>query len=84
MRFDHGTLDSGERSLPFGLLVCIFNAVKTDTKLTLYHMGKLLIIKLTKIKFKIWRVTFFKSFLPLNFLGWTSGFRAIDDLLRVH
>ena len=24
MRFDLGTLDSGERSLPFGLLVCFF------------------------------------------------------------
>ena len=23
MRFDLGTLDSGERSLPFGLLVCV-------------------------------------------------------------
>ena len=22
MKFDHGTLDSGERSLPLGLLVC--------------------------------------------------------------
>ena len=25
MRFDLGTLDSGERSLPFGLLVCIIS-----------------------------------------------------------
>ena len=40
----------------FGVL---FNVVKTDTKLTLYHMGKIIIIKLTNIKFKIWRVTFF-------------------------
>ena len=58
MRFDFGTLDSGERSLPFGLLVCLFNAVKTDTKLTLRHMGKFFVILLIKIKFKIWRVTF--------------------------
>ena len=26
MRFDLGTLDSGERSLPFGLLVFIYNS----------------------------------------------------------
>ena len=24
--------------------------------------------------------TFFQSFLPLKILGWSSGFRAIDDL----
>ena len=29
MRFDLGTLDSGERSLPFGLLVCIFLVIQT-------------------------------------------------------
>ena len=46
-----------------------FNAVKTDTKLTLHHMGKIFIIYLTKIKFKIWKVTFFKSFLPLKCFG---------------
>ena len=27
MRFDLGTLDSGERSLPFGLLVSLYNVV---------------------------------------------------------
>ena len=27
IRFDLGTLDSGERSLPFGLLVCLFLAI---------------------------------------------------------
>ena len=35
---------------------------------------------ITKIKFKIWRVTFLASFLPLKLLGWPSSFRAIDDL----
>ena len=42
-QIDLGTLDSGEQSLSFGLLV-LFNAVKTDTKLTVHHMGKNFII----------------------------------------
>ena len=48
---------------------------------TLYRMWNIFIIELIKIKFKIWRVTFLKSFLPLFFWGrgWTSGFHAIDD-----
>ena len=29
-------------------------------------MGKIFIIYLTEIKFKIWRITFFKRFLPLK------------------
>ena len=33
---------------------------------------------------KIWRVTFLKSFLTLKILGWSSGFRAIDDSPRAH
>ena len=41
----------------------LFNAMKRDTKLTLHHMGKFFFIELIKIKFKIWRVTFFKVFL---------------------
>ena len=32
-------------------------------------MGKTVINKLTGIKFKIWRVTFFKSYLPLKNFG---------------
>ena len=47
----------------------LFYAVKTDTKLTLHHMWNIFIIQLTKIKFKIWRVTFLKNFLPLICLG---------------
>ena len=49
-------------------------------------MWNIFIIQLTKIEFKNWRVTFFKSFFPLLlfffFWGggvWTSGFHAIDD-----
>ena len=44
--------------------LCFFvllNAVKTDTKLTLHHIRKILLLNI-KIKFKIWRVTFLKSF----------------------
>ena len=32
-----------------------------DTKLTLHHIRKILLLNI-KIKFKIWRVTFLKSF----------------------
>ena len=39
---------------------CI-NAVKTDTKLRLDHTGNLFIIKLTEIKFEIWRVICLKK-----------------------
>ena len=37
-----------------------------------------------KIKFKIWRITFLKSVLPLNNWEWTSGFHTRDDLPRAH
>ena len=56
-------------------------------------MWNIFIIQLTKIEFKIWKVTFFKSFLPLIYFGggggggggvWTSGFHAIDDWPRAH
>ena len=36
-------------------------------------MWNIFIIQLTKIEFKIWRVTFFKSFLPLIYLGGGGG-----------
>ena len=42
-------------------VLCI--AVKTDSKLTLHHMGIYLFIYLfTEKKIKIWRVTFFETF----------------------
>ena len=47
---------------PLVLWFVLFNAVKTDTKLTLHHMGKIFNTSLTKIKLKIWKVTFLKSF----------------------
>ena len=58
--------------------------MKTETKTTLHHMGNFFISSLTKIKFKIWRVTFLKRFLTLKYLGWASGFCAIDDLPCAH
>ena len=47
-------------------------------------MGNIFIIQLTKIKFKIWRVSFLKSFLPLKTFGMDFSFRTIDDLQRAH
>ena len=47
-------------------------------------MGKIFISWLTKITFKIWRVTFLKSVLSLKQFGMDFRFRAIDDLPRAH
>ena len=47
--------------LNFLCFFVLLNAVKTDTKLTLHHIRKILLLNI-KIKFKIWRVTFLKSF----------------------
>ena len=57
---------------------------KSKENLTLYHIGEIFFSYLTGIKFKIWKVTFLKMFNHLKILGWTSGFRAIDDLPRAH
>ena len=62
-------------------------AAKTDPKLTLHHMGKNCISELTEIKFKIWRVSFFKSFLPLRNFGidsfsWNNGNIECKALMR--
>ena len=50
MRFDLGTLDSGERSLPFGLLVIIPNIsqifIKLPLKMIVYIINKDHICKL--------------------------------------
>ena len=67
------------------LFVCLFvfvlfNAVKTDTKLTLHHMWNIFIIQLTNLDGYI----FEKFFTIKMFLGWTSGFHAIDDWPRAH
>ena len=41
IRFDLGTLDSGERSLPFGLLVIMYDGSLTNNLLVviLFHNG---------------------------------------------
>ena len=44
---------------------CIKQYKKSKENLTLHHVGNFF----TKIKFKIWRVTFLKSFLPLKNFG---------------
>ena len=69
-------------NFPCGFI--LFNAVKTDTKLTLLHMRKNVISKLTGIKFKIWSVTFLKSLQQLKKMEWTSGFRVINNLPHAH
>ena len=43
----------------------------------------LLSVKLT-LHLKSGGLHFLKNFYHLNILGWSSGFRAIDDLPRVH
>ena len=63
---------------------CIKQYRKSKENLTLHHMGKLFISYLSGIKFKIWRVTFFKSIFPFKNVGMSSGFRATDDLPRAH
>ena len=45
-------------------------------------MGKIFIIKLIKVKFKIWRVTFLKSFFTIKKAG--MDFHARDDLPSDH
>ena len=64
----------------FAFLYCLMQW-KKDTKLTLHHMGKIFIIKLTGIKFKIRRVTFFKSFFNIKIFG--MDFRThFDDCVK--
>ena len=57
--------------------MCVFSALnntKKAKKLTLHHIGKIFISLLTRIKFKIWRVTFLKSFLPSKNSGMVFRF----------
>ena len=60
------------------------NNTKKQRKFNITLYGENFISLLTNIKFKIWRVTFLKVFYHLKFLGQTSGFRSIDDLLCAH
>ena len=50
-------------------------------------MGKMLNIRVGKIRFGIWRVTFLRIFIlfyHLKTLGCTYDFCAVDDLPRAH
>ena len=71
----------------FSVLFVLFKAAITVSKLTLHLMGKMFNIRVGKISFGIWRVTFlriFISFYYLKTLGGTCGFCAVDDLPRAH
>ena len=55
--------------------------MKTDSKLNITAYGE----NFYKIKFKICRVTFFKSFFyRKEIMGWTSGFPEITKTLSAH
>ena len=48
MRFDRGTLDSGERSLPFGLLVCLicgFTSQPTTMVMSRWSVNRTILIR---------------------------------------
>ena len=47
-------------------------------------MGENVINLLTKIKFKIWRVTFLKLFLPIKKFGMDNRFSRKSDLPPAH
>ena len=71
----------------FSVLFVLFKAEITVSKLTLHLMGKMFNIRVGKIRFGIWRVTFLRIFIlfyHLKTLGRTCGFCAVDDLPRAH
>ena len=73
MRFDLGTLDSGERSLPFGLLV-----KKTGRRLALY------LYKLFHFLFQIWQILFKPKFhIFATNLSHELHFISIHEMLLV-
>ena len=71
------------KNFPMLIFLCFFVlsiAAKTDSKLTLHHMGKNFIIYLNQIKFKIWMVAFLKSvFYNKEIMGLTFGFQEITE-----
>ena len=71
----------------FSVLFVLFKAEITVSKLTLHLMGKMFNIRVGKIRFGIWRVTFLRIFIlfyHLKTLECTCGFCAVDDLPRAH
>ena len=57
---------------------------KSKENLTLHRMEKFLLVNLLGYNLKSGGLHFLKVFYLLNNLGWTSGFRAIDDLPSAH
>ena len=73
------------KMLNFLCFFILFNAVKTNTNLTLHHMGIFFYYLTFQDKIKIWRVTFKKkSFLLLKQFRIDFRFHARDDLPRAH
>ena len=71
-------LDKLNNDIPYGAMFILYlitalNTIKSKENLTVHHMRKL-ISSLSVIKFKIWRVTFLKSFLPLKHFGMVFRF----------
>ena len=69
----------------FSVLFVLLKAEITVSNLTLHLMGKMFNIRVGKIRFGIWRVTFLRIFIlfyHLKTLGCTCGFCAVDDLPR--
>ena len=80
-----------KKKSPYGVMLILslfqvtaLNNTKSKENLTLHHMGKSFSSKFIVIKFIIWSVAFLLRFLPLTILGWTYGFRTVDNLPRAH
>ena len=70
--------------LNFLYFFVLFNAVKTDIKLTPPY-GEILYYLIYQDKIKNLEGYIFKKFLTIKkILEWTSGFHAINDLPRAH
>ena len=65
----------------FSLLFCIAYCSENRLKINITPYGEIFYRDLlTEIKFKIWRFTFLKSFLPLKNYGMDFGFPAIMEI----
>ena len=68
----------------FETVISALNNTKRIENVTLDDIGNILLVKLPRQNFKIWRVKSLKCVLALKTLGWTSGFRAISNSARLH
>ena len=72
-------------TVTYSVLFVLFKAEITASKLILHLMGKMVNIRVGKIRFGIWRVTFLRSFilfLPFENFGMYLRFCAVDDVSR--